>query len=143
MKGGKIMMIEDRQQTLELLENIKYFFYDIEETEKRLITELSRKEAEFCDIRHEIEFSELNAIEIMKIYKMEKKVLQERRTIKNKIDLIKTIKPYTSKFITKGICAETDTVIKNINTLKNIQDNRQYTPRVLQDLKCAKKKKEE
>lgn len=28
------MIIEDMQQSLELLENIKYFFYDIEETEK-------------------------------------------------------------------------------------------------------------
>ena len=56
--------------------------------------------------------------------------------------LVSTIKPYTSKFITKGICAETDTTIKNIETLKRNQENRQYTPRVLQDLKCAKKRKE-
>ena len=60
----------------------------------------------------------------------------------NKIDLINTIKPYASKFITKGICAETDTTIKNIETLKSNQENRQYTPRIIKDLKCAKKKKE-
>lgn len=34
------MIIEDMQQSLELLENIKYLFYDIEETEKKLNTEL-------------------------------------------------------------------------------------------------------
>lgn len=28
------MVIEDMQQSLELLENIKYFFYNIEEIEK-------------------------------------------------------------------------------------------------------------
>jgi hypothetical protein len=136
------MVIEDMEQSLELLNQIKEFFFNMEETEKRLITELSNKDAEFCDIRHEIEFSELNAIEIMKIYKMEKKVLQERRVIKDKIDLISTIKPYVSKFITKGICAETEITIKNIETLKSNQVNRQYTPRIIQDLKCAKKKKE-
>ena len=114
------MVIEDMQQSLELLENIKYFFYNIEEIEKKL-----------------------NAIEIMAVYKKLEKVLQERRIIKDKIDLVSTIKPYTSKFITKGICAETDTTIKNIETLKRNQENRQYTPRVLQDLKCAKKKKGE
>ena len=43
----------------------------------------------------------------------------------------------------KGICAETDTTIKNIETLKSNQESRQYTPRVIKDLKCAKKKKEE
>ena len=78
----------------------------------------------------------------MSTYKRLEKVLQERRVIKDKIDLISTIKPYTSKFITKGICAETDATIKNIETLKRNQENRQYTPRILKDLKCAKKNKE-
>lgn len=137
------MIIEDMQQSLELLENIKYFFYDIEETEKKLSTELYNKEGERDDLLHEIELSKLNAIEIMATYKKLEKVLQERRIIKDKIDLINTIKPYTSKFITKGICAETDATIKNIETLKSNQENRKYTPRILKDLKCAKVKKEE
>ena len=42
----------------------------------------------------------------------------------------------------KGIFAETDITIKNIETLRNNQETRQYTPRVLKDLKCAKKKGE-
>lgn len=137
------MVIEDMQQSLELLENIKYFFYNTEEIEKKLNSDLRNKEYERDDLLHEIELSKLNAIEIMAVYKKLEKVLQERRIIKDKIDLINTMKPYTSKFITKGICAETDVTIKNIETLKRNQENRQYTPRILQDLKCAKKKKEE
>lgn len=137
------MIIDDMQQTLELLGNIKYFFYNIEEMEKKLNTELYNKEGERDDLLHEIELSDLNIGERSNTYKKLKSVLQERRVIKDKIELINTIKPYTSKFITKGICAETDTTIKNIETLKNNQENRQYTPRVLKDLKCAKKKKEE
>lgn len=136
------MEIDDMQQSLELLNNIKNFFYNIEEIEKKLNTDLYNKEGERDDLLHEIELSKLNAIEIMSTYKRLEKVLQERRVIKDKIDLISTIKPYTSKFITKGICAETDTTIRNIETLRSNQENRQYTPRVLQDLKCAKKKKE-
>lgn len=138
-----MMVIEDMRQSLELLENIKYFFYNIEEIEKKLNIDLRNKEYERDDLLHEIELSKLNAIEIMAVYKKLEKVLQERRIIKDKIDLVSTIKPYTSKFITKGICAETDATIKNIETLKRNQDNRQYTPRILQDLKCAKKKKGE
>ena len=136
------MVIEDMQQTLELLGNIKEFFFNIEETEKKLNTELYTKEGERDDLLHEIELSKLNAIEIMSTYKRLEKVLQERRIIKNKIDLISTIKPYTSKFITKGICAETDITIKNIETMKHNQKSKKYTPRVKQNLKCAKKKKE-
>lgn len=136
------MVIENMQQSLELLNNIKNFFYNIEEIEKKLNTDLYNKEGERDDLLHEIELSKLNAIEIMSTYKRLEKVLQERRVIKDKIDLISTIKPYTSKFITKGICAETDATIKNIETLKRNQENRQYTPRILKDLKCAKKNKE-
>ena len=137
------MVIENMQQALDLLKNIKEFFYNIDETEKKLNTELYNKEGERDDLLHEIELSKLNAIEIMSTYKKLEKVLKERRIIKDKIELINTIKPYTSKFIMKGICAETDTTIKNIETLKSNQESRQYTPRVIKDLKCAKKKKED
>lgn len=113
------MVIEDMQQSLELLENIKNFFYNIEEIEKKLNMDLRNKEYERDDLLHEIELSKLNAIEIVAVYKKLEKVLQE------------------------GICAETDAAIKNIETLKRNQENRQYTPRVLKDLKCAKKKREE
>lgn len=136
------MVIENMQQTIELLKNIKDFFFNIDETEKRLNTELYNKEGERDDLLHEIELSKLNAIERMQTYSKLETVLKERRCIKDKIDLINTIKLYASKFITKGICAETDTTIKNIETLKSNQENRQYTPRIIKDLKCAKKKKE-
>lgn len=136
------MVIENMQQTIDLLKNIKEFFYNIDETEKKLNTELYNKEGERDDLLHEIELSKLNAIERMQTYSRLETVLKERRIIKDKIELINTIKPYTSKFITKGICAETDTTIKNIETLKSNQESRQYTPRVIKDLKCAKKKKE-
>lgn len=137
------MVIENMQQTLELLGNIKDFFFNIEETEKKLNTELYNKEGERDDLLHEIELSKLNAIERMQTYSRLETVLKERRIIKDKIELINTIKPYTSKFITKGICAETDITIKNIETLKSNQESRQYTPRIIKDLKCAKKKKED
>lgn len=137
------MMIENIQQTLAFLEDIKNFFPSVEEIEKKLSTELYNKEGERDDLLHEIELSKLNAIEIMSTYKKLETVLKERRCIKDKLDLINTIKPYASKFITKGICAETDTTIKNIETLKSNQENRQYTPRIIKDLKCAKKKKED
>lgn len=137
------MMIEDMEQSLELLNNINEFFMNMEDTEKRLSTELSNKEAERNDLLHEIELSKLNAIERMQVYAKLEKVLQERRIIKDKIALVNTMKPYSNKYIEKGICAETNITIKNIETLKSNQANRQYTPRILKDLKCAKVKKEE
>lgn len=137
------MQIDNMKDTLELLNNINYFFRNIDEIDKKLQSDLYNKEGERDDLLHEIELSKLNAIERMQTYSNLETVLKERRIIKDKMDLINTIKPYTTKYIMKGIFAETDTVIKNIKTLKSNQENRQYTPRVLKDLKYAKKKKEE
>ena len=132
------MIIEDMEQTLIFLKDISYFFFNFEDIEKKLNTELYNKEEERDDLLHEIELSKLNAIEIMNVYKKLENVLKERRIIKNKIELINKIKPYTKKFIEKGICAETDGLIKNIQSLKSKQQNRRYNPRILKDLKCGK-----
>lgn len=136
------MEIENMQQTLDVLKNINYLFHNVEDTEKKLLNNLRDKEAERDDLLHEIELSKLNAIERMSVYSKLETVLKERRIIKDKINLINTIKPYANKFITKGICFETETTIKNIEQLKRNQESRQYIPRILKDLKCAKKRKE-
>lgn len=139
------MEIDDMEQTLELLNDINYFFRNIDEIDRKLQTDLHNKEGERDDLLHEVEFGKKNKLSIgerAKVYSMLEKVLQERRILKDKIDLINTIKPYTNKFIMKGIFAETDITIKNIETLRQNQETRQYTPRVLKDLKCAKKKGE-
>lgn len=134
------MVIEDFDESLKLLHEIKDYFMNMDDTEKRLSLDLINKEVERDDLLHEIELSKLNAIEIMSVYKKLEKVLQERRVIKDKIALINTMKGYAKKFIEKGICAETTTTIKNIETLRTNNENRQYTPRILKDLKCGKKK---
>lgn len=79
------MVIEDMQQSLELLENIKYFFYNIEEIEKKLNTDLRNKEYERDDLLHEIELSKLNAIEIM----MKRQKLLIQKDLKQRNILLK------------------------------------------------------
>ena len=137
------MIIESMKDTLKLLGDVNYFFKNIDAVEKQLQAELYSKEGERDDLLHEIELSKLNAIERMQVYTKLENVLRERRVIKDKIDLVSTVKPYTTKYTMKGICGETETTIKNIETLQKNQENRQYTPRILKDLKCAKKKKED
>ena len=135
------MKIENANEVLELLRDIENFFKNYEETERNLDRDLKNKELERDDILHEIELSKLNAIEIMSTYKELEKILKERRILKDKISFINTLKPYVKKFVEKGICAETEIVVKNINTLKNNNEAREYTPRILKNLKCAKAKK--
>lgn len=134
------MQIDDMGETLKLLDNIRYFFKNIDDVDKKLQTALYNKELERDDLLHEVELSTLNAIERMKIYSRLEKTLQERRVIKDKIELINTLKPYTTKYIMKGILGETGITIQNVETLQRNHETRQYTPRILKDLKCAKRK---
>lgn len=134
------MIIEDMQQSLELLENIKYFFYDMEETEKKLSAELYNKEGERDDLLHEIELSNLNAFELTKVAGRLKKTRQQRREIKDKLDFIATIKGFSDKYNNKLITGDLINLLKNIRKLRENWNTRIYKTRVLEDLKVSKMK---
>lgn len=134
------MRIDDVNEVEEYLQRTKQFFGRIDCERDRLEKELINKELERDDLLHEIELSKLNAIERMSVYSKLETVLKERRTLKDKLEFVNSCRGYTSKFITKGICAETNQALQNIENLKKKHANRSYTPRILKDLKCAKKK---
>ena len=136
------MQIDNLNDVRNLFIDMNELFNNIDEISKKLANDLILKEYERDDLLHEIELSKLNAIERMSIYSKLETVLQERREIKDKIEFINTVKGFANKFITKGICADLKTGIENINRLEENRQVREYTPRILKDLKCAKKKKE-
>lgn len=134
------MQIDNIEEVKTLLVDIEYLFMNLEDVKKQLENEITRKEAEQEDYLHELELAKLNAMEIMKIAKLLIRTRRERRILKDKLELVNTIKGYTDKYITKGITAETNQVIKNIDTLMNNQKSRGYTARIVKNLKCVKKK---
>ena len=134
------MMIEDMEQSLELLNNINEFFMNMEDTEKRLSTELSNKEAERDDLLHEIELSKLNAFELTKVATRLQKTRKERREIKDKLEFIATIKGFSDKYTNKLITGDLINLLKNIRQLRENWDTRIYKTRVLEDLKISKMK---
>lgn len=99
-----MIVIDDMESAENLLKDIDVFFRDFDTTNKKLVTELSNKEAERDDLLHEIEFGKDNKLGIgerAKVYSRLEKVLQERRIIKDKIDLLKTMKPFSDDYIRK------------------------------------------
>lgn len=137
------MRVENDSEVKILLTNVKELFNSLDDNQRELEKAINITEMKTIDYLHELEISKLNGIEMMKIAKELICIRKERRKLKDNLDLIKAIKGYANKFITKGIIAETEQAICNINTLKKNQANRQYTPKVIMDLKCAKKKGEE
>lgn len=134
------MQIDNMEEVKTLLIEIENMFTNLDELKKDIENKICIKEAEQEDYLHELELAKLNGIEIMKVSNSLIKTRKERRILKNKLELLNTIKGYTDKYITKGIIADTRQAIKNLDTLKNNQESKEYTPRVIKDLKCAKKK---
>jgi len=135
------MQLDNMEEVKLLMLEIEDLFMNLDEKKKEIENEICIKEAEQEDYLHELELSKLNGIEIMQVSKELIKVRRERRILKDKLELINTIKGYTDKYINKGIIADTRQAISNIDTLKSNQDAREYTPRIIKNLKCAKKRK--
>lgn len=137
------MQIDNMEEARKLLVDVNELFMNLDDVKKDLENKINIKDDETIDYLHELEIAKLNAREIMKTAHLLIKVRRERRQLKDRWELVKTLKGYTDIYITKGIIANTERVINNIDNLKNNQDTREYTPKVVMNLKCAKKKKED
>lgn len=127
----------------ELFKEMKEFFRDLDNEKKQLEEDLKQKEMEQDDILHELELAKLNAIEVMKTAMRLIKIRKERRTIKDKLDVIKTEKGFADKYINKGICADLEQGIVNLENLENNWKSRKYNAKVLKDLKIIKEQTNE
>lgn len=136
------MQLDNMEEVKKAIADFKSIFTNIYDVKKELEDQLSIKDDETTDYLHELELGNLNAIEVMATAKKLINSRKERRIIKEKLELINTTKGFVDNYIVKGIVGELEQVEKNLDTLKRNQENRQYTPRILKDLKCAKKKKE-
>ena len=133
------MKFTDTNKIKVFIEEMYDFFNSLSDEEEKMNKELFKCNGIQDDLLHEIELADLNAIEIMRVAKELKKNRLERRKIKNDLLLIGTLKPFSKKFIEKGILAETIQLLKNIDMHEKSLEERGYTPRVLENLKCAKK----
>ena len=135
------MKIDNVDEVKELLVDIDILFSNLDDIKKELEEKIRQKEAEQEDYLHEIELGNLNGIQLTGVAKLLKQTRKERRVFKDKLDLINTLKGYTDKYITKGIIGDTKQAIKNIEMLESNHKTREYVPRIIKNLRCAKKRK--
>lgn len=135
------MKIDNVDEVKELLVDIDILFSNLNDIKKELEEKIRQKEAEQEDYLHEIELGNLNGIQLTGVAKLLKQTRKERRVFKDKLDLINTLKGYTDKYITKGIIGDTKQAIKNIGMLESNHKTREYVPRIIKNLRCAKKRK--
>lgn len=138
----KTVNIENIDEVTALLIDMSELLNNLDDVKKNIESQIKIKELEQKDYLHELEIAKLNGIEIMSVSKALIKTRRERRILKDKLELTNTLKGYTDTCIKKGIIGETKQVITNIENLKKYHETREYVPRVIKDLKCAKKRKE-
>lgn len=87
---------------------------------------LSQKDMELSDLDHYIEIHRLRSYELAKIGKLRKTLREERREIKNNIEMIEIIKKFTDKYNNKLITGDIIQNLKEQGTLKKKQENPKY-----------------
>lgn len=108
---------------------MKYMLNLFDNTSNNLHQEyekLSNKDLELSDLDHYIENHKLKAYELAKVGKLRKTLREERREIKNNIDMIEIIKKFTDKYNNKLITGDIIQNLKEQEILKKKQENPKY-----------------
>ena len=129
--------------TEEFLIEMKNFFENIDELKLTLDKQIKDTELARDDLLHELELGNLNAIEMSRVAKTLKEVLQERRKFKDELAKVMTLKGFTDKYNNKLIVGDIINVLKNLKTLGKNNENRTYRPRKIANLKCVEEAKDE
>ena len=114
--------------TEEILKYMLVFFQDIDKRLKELSNEQSIADMKQDENLHYIENHKLSASQSCKLVKQLKKVRNERRLVKNEIDVIRSLKDtfvdkYKNKFIEKDIIQ----ALKNLRQLEEKHNNPKFT----------------
>lgn len=112
---------------------MQYMLNLFNNTDKELHEEyekLSQKDMELSDLDHYIEIHSLKSYELAKIGKLRKTLREERRQIKNNIEMIETIKKFTDKYNNKLITGDIIQNLKEQGTLRKKQENPTYKYRI-------------
>lgn len=90
---------------------------------------LSQKDMELSDLDHYIEIHTLKSYELAKIGRLRKTLREERREIKDNIDMLETVKKFTDKYNNKLITGDIIQNLKDQSRLRKKQLNPTYTYR--------------
>lgn len=87
---------------------------------------LSQKDMELSDLDHYLEIHTLKSYELAKIGRLRKTLREERREIKNNIEMIETVKKFTDKYNNKLITGDIIQNLKEQGILRKRQENPTY-----------------
>lgn len=120
-KGAK-----EKLNVEELMQYMLKLFNDTSNELHEEYEKLSQKDMELSDLDHYIEIHSLKSYELAKIGRLRKTLREERREIKNNIEMIEIIKKFTDKYNNKLITGDIIQNLKEQGTLRKKQENPKY-----------------
>lgn len=112
------------------IEDLMGYMLDLfNNTDKRLneeVQKLSEKDMELSDLDHYLEIHKLKSYKLAQIGKLRKTLREERREIKNNIEMIEVVKEFTDKYNNKLITGDIIKNLKEQKTIKERQENPTY-----------------
>lgn len=112
------------------IEDLMGYMLDLfNNTDKRLneeVQKLSEIDMELSDLDHYLEIHKLKSYKLAQIGKLRKTLREERREIKNNIEIIETVKEFTDKYNNKLITGDIIKNLKEQKTIKERQENPTY-----------------
>ena len=109
-----------------LMKYMLNLFNNTKDELQKELDKLSQKDMELSDLDHYIEIHSLKSYELAKVGKLRKTLREERRQIKNNIEMIEVIKKFTDKYNNKLITGDIIQNLKEQGILKKRQENPTY-----------------
>lgn len=113
----------------DLLQNMISLFDNTEKQLQNCYDNLSYVDQQLSDLDHYLELNKLSASKLAKWVKVRKRLREERRDIKNDIEVIECVKKFTDKYNNKLITGDIIQTLKGINTISTRQENPVYAYR--------------
>ena len=121
--------MEGANEKLNIEDLMGYMLDLFNNTDKRLneeVQKLSEKDMELSDLDHYLEIHKLKSYKLAQIGKLRKTLIEERREIKNNIEMIEVVKEFTDKYNNKLITGDIIKNLKEQKTIKERQENPTY-----------------
>ena len=109
-----------------LMKYMLNLFNNTKDDLQKELDKLSQKDMELSDLDHYIEIHSLKSYELAKVGRLRKTLREERRQIKNNIEMIEVIKKFTDKYNNKLITGDIIQNLKEQGTLRKRQENPSY-----------------
>lgn len=109
-----------------LMKYMLNLFNNTKDDLQKELDKLSQKDMELSDLDHYIEIHSLKSYELAKVGRLRKTLREERRQIKNNIEMIEVIKKFTDKYNNKLITGDIIQNLKEQGILKKRQENPTY-----------------